>query len=448
METQFNTSLWGDEGFSAILSMKPPLEIIRIIIRDTSPPLYNLTEHLAFQMFGVSEVVIRSLSFFYYCLTILFVYLIGSFLWNRRTGLLAAALSFFNPFFFIYAFEGRMYAILALGVTASMYFYLRLYYLKTTPKTAFPASLILGYIFSTAWALYSHHFSIFIIFIQGLWFLPQLILNRKKALFLFLGFLGTTLLYLPWLYPLYLQTKMVGGGFWLGTPTLKNLSDLILEYLAQGIKHPLAKPALSFTLLSLLFRNWLRNLKITAILLSWFLGPILLTWLISQFFQSIFFNRYLLYAIPGSMLILASSRRKIISAIALGIVLGLFINIDYHYFTHPTKRPFRQLAEYVQETRHGDDFLINWNSSSHHLWETKYYAIPAPIYLPGEGQLPFFVGTALMTDSDVIRSLPPRIRRLGVITSGPIAEVIIPGYTSLEDPRIFGDLKYLWLEKK
>src|SRR3989304_8622740 len=147
--TQFTASLWGDEAFSAILSMKSIPEIISIVARDTSPPLYNITEHLWFQVFGTSEVAIRSLSFLYYLLAIFFVYKIGAYLWNRKTGMLTAVLAFLNPFFFIYAFEGRMYSILALGVTASMYFFIRLIEYPKNSRTK-PNTLIVGYAISTA----------------------------------------------------------------------------------------------------------------------------------------------------------------------------------------------------------------------------------------------------------------------------------------------------------
>jgi len=119
MLNQFNASLWGDEAFSAVLSKNQPLEIIKIIIRDTSPPLYNLTLHFWYQIFGISEVSIRALSFTYFVVTILFVYLIAKLLWGKKTGIISAILTFLNPFFFTYAFEGRMYSILALGVTSS-----------------------------------------------------------------------------------------------------------------------------------------------------------------------------------------------------------------------------------------------------------------------------------------------------------------------------------------
>ena len=103
MPNQLTASLWGDEGFSAILSMKSIPEILSIIARDTSPPLYNLTEHLAFRLFGTSEIVIRGLSFFYYAVAVFFVYKIAAHYWNKKTALICALLTFFNPFFFIYA---------------------------------------------------------------------------------------------------------------------------------------------------------------------------------------------------------------------------------------------------------------------------------------------------------------------------------------------------------
>lgn len=441
MPNQFNTSLWGDEAFSAILSMKSIPEIIKIITHDTSPPLYNITEHIWFQIFGTSEVAIRSLSFLYFLLAIFFTYKIGSLLFNKKTGFLAATLTFLNPFFFTYAFEGRMYSILALGVTASMYFFLKQNWFF--------------YVLATAWALYSHHFAIFAIFVQGLWFLKELATNREKKipLYMFLSFLAVAILYVSWLIPLYNQTKMVGGGFWLGTPTIKDLITLIAEYLAKGIKHSLTTPALALVLIVLILRKWHKSIEKTLFLLFWFLLPILGTFVISQKFQSIFFNRYLLYTIPAAMLIVASNTRRVLSYIFILGLLVLLAQVDYHYFTHPTKRPFREMAEYVKETKRGDDILINWNAAAHHLWESKYYGIPAPIYLPDEQSLPFFVGTALMTEEDIIRKIPQKLpdkvklQKVGVITSGSVDEISLPNYTEKE-VKVFGELKFIWLSKK
>ncbi len=414
---QFTASLWGDEAFSAILSMKSLPEIISIIARDTSPPLYNISEHLWFGLFGSGEVAIRALSFLYYLIAVFFVYKIGKHLWDKKTAALAAALAFFNPFFFVYAFEGRMYSILAAGVTASMYFFIRKNWV--------------GYVIATALALYSHHFALFAVLIQFLWFLKEYFWGKKKtAIQIFKSFVAVGILYSPWLIPLYNQTRMVGGGFWLGTPTLRDLEKLLLIYLNVG-------------LFALILRRWEKNLGKSIFLMAWFLGPILLTWGVSQKFQSIFFDRYLLYTIPPAMILAASERRRI-SLVAIFVALVVFFSADLYYFTHPIKRPFRELATFVKEVKRGDDYLINWNSSAHHLWEAKYYGIPAPLYIPEGTKLPFYVGTALMADGDIVSSLPKKVNRVGAITSGPIEEITIPGYTKGEE-KVFGTLKVVWL---
>jgi mannosyltransferase len=346
--------------------MKSLPEIIKIIASDTSPPLWNITEWFVFNTLGTDEIFIRGLAFTYFLLSVLFTYKIGVLLWNKKTAFLAGVLTFLNPFFFTYAFEGRMYSILALGTTASMYYFLKIIRAnKANNKDQ------LGYILATLWAMYSHHFAIFAVFLQGVWFIYEYLFGKRKAATRMVkGFIGVGIGYLPWLIPLYNQTKMVGGGFWLGTPTVKDLIKMIVEYLALGIKHNLDKLALLFVLLTLIFKNWKQNTKTTIFLLTWFLGPILLTWVVSQTFQSIFFNRYLLYAIPAAMLILASERKKLSLAFII-TTITVFCIIDLHYFTHPTKRPFKQLANYVHQTKQENDYIINWNAGSHHLWESK-----------------------------------------------------------------------------
>lgn len=440
MQNQFTASIWGDEGFSAILSMKSIPEIISIVARDTAPPLYNITEHIWFQLFGTSEIAIRSLSFLYYLLTIFFVWKIGGYLWDKRTALLSAALAFLNPFFFIYAFEGRMYSILALGVTSSMYFFMRLLWDKKTDQ-----KILTGYIISTLWAMYSHHFAMFALFVQGGWFIVEFFKNKKRALVIFKGFLFVGVLYLPWLIPLYNQTKMIGGGFWLSQPTIRDLANLASNYLGNGTKHPLASYALYAALAGFALRAWGKSIRKSLFLTSWFLVPLLSAWAISQIFTPIFYDRYLLTIIPAGMLLLGSNKRRV-SSIALVLVLALFIAIDFHYFFHPTKRPFREFAQVVKQNMDNDDFLINWNAGSHHLWETKYYGIGGPIYISGDGELPYFVGTALMQETDVIRKIPTGVTRVGAITSGSVDDVNLVGYTESGINQV-GDLKIIWLTK-
>jgi mannosyltransferase len=452
MDNVFTQSIWGDEGFSAILSMKPVLQIFNIISHDTSPPLWNIFEHFAFKIFGPSEIVIRSLSVTFYLIALFFTFNIARVLFSKRrkTAILAFLLTALNPFFFTYAFEGRMYSILAAGVAGSMYFFVKTFFDEGSPRTR------LGYIVMTLWALYSHHFAIFAIFLQGVWWLYELIFGRRRtAKKFFKAFLFVGLGYIPWLYPLYTQTRMVSHGFWLGTPTLTDLRNLIYEYLAEGIKDNSFKipvlnetyyhSALYLVFAVLILRKWWRVKKKTIFLTIWFLSPILLTWFVSQKFQSIFFNRYLLYAIPAGMLLISSARSKL-SFIPLIFMLLLFGFIDFQYFTHPTKLPFREFSEIVKMELQPGDYLINWNSNgTHHIWETKFYGIDAPIYSTKKGSdLPFFVGTALMGPDDIVFDIPSWATRVGVVTSGPVEEVKLPSYKVTQVKEV-KDLKYIIL---
>ena len=419
MLTVFNQSLWGDEAFSAILSLKKVPDIISTIIRDTSPPLFNLTEHFWYKIFGTGESAIRALVFIYLLAAVYFAYKIGEHLWDKKTGLIAAALTFTNTFLFAYGFEGRMYSLLLATVTASFYFFIK----KNWP----------GYVIATTLALYSHHFSIFAVFVQGVWFLWEFFRgDRKTSISILKSFIAIIILYSPWLIPLYQQTKMVGGGFWLGKPTINNLGQLVLKYL-------------SVSLILLVFRKWSKDFGKSAILVLWFAVPILTTWLLSQKFQSIFYDRYLLYTIPAGMILAASQMRNAGKIIFIA-VMAIYISADFFYFTHPAKIPFRDLANYVKQTQKTGDFLINEDPGNHKLWESKYYGIPAHIYSPISTTLPFFVGTALMEKGDIIGTFPKDIKRLGVITYKKGADLKIKGFTPAEEKQ-FGSLYFVWMNK-
>lgn len=442
---RFTESLWGDEAFSALLSQKPLWEMIQIVARDTSPPLYYISEHFWFKVFGTSELAIRSLSFLFHLGTAIVLFLIARYLWDKKTAFWAAVVGFVSPFLFVYAFEGRMYALLAFTTTLSFYGYFRAF----QPKKPQVKWKIL-YLLTATLALYSHHFALFALAVQGLWVLPLLFQRPNKGISfirrsaVYLWPFGLILLaYLPWLPALFYQTSLVASDFWLGTPTVADLLELGRKFLVGAQEYPFRSLALALVGVTLLVRRWQRN-RAQGILVSWFLGPLVLTWSVSQVMQSIFFDRYLLFAIPGILLLLVSGRRVAVSVLGLTLLSLIFVFQDWHYLTHPDKRPFRELAAYLKGARRPEDALLNWNSAAHHLWETKYYGIPAPLYVPGD-PLPFYVGTAQMTPADVVLT-PPGTPRIAVVTSGPSQEVIIDGYTQAEIKQ-FANLKVVWLEQ-
>ena len=421
---QFTVSLWGDESFSAVLAQKSYWQIILGVARDTAPPLYYLSSHTWMKIFGTNEIAIRAHSFFYFILLCYTVYLIGKTLFNQKTGIIAGLLTFLNPFLFEYAFEGRMYSILAFFVTLSMYFFL-------TKQKRF-------YILATAAALYCHHFAIFIIPVQLALLWPEFKKNFLKTLkpFFLIG-----LLYLPWFYPLYYQTSLVQSGFWLGKPGLISLYHLLKNFLTGAFQHLLQGKLFFLCLLLLAVRRWQKK---DLFLAAWFVIPIFLTFIVSHLKQSIFFERYLLFLVPALILLLVSRRRWLSFPLLSLLIVGLAV-MNFHYFTHPVKGPFRELANFVKQIKKPEDFLINWSGSAHHLFESKYYGLEAPLFYPS-GEPPFFIGTALMEEKDIISQLPEKTR-IGVITSDPVEKVYLPFY-QLDKSYYFENLKFIWLTRK
>ena len=436
MINQFNVSLWGDEAFAAVLAQFPPLKIIAKVAKDTSPPLYYLFLHFWMRLFGTSEVAIRALSFSFFILTCFFIYLIGKKLFNKETGILAAVLSLVNPFLFHYAFEGRMYALLVLTCTASFYFYLQ--------ESWF------WYVVATLAALYTHHFALLIVAAQGILFLISVFQKRKRFFSEpFWAFLAVGFFYLPWLPALYYQTRLVESGFWLAKPNLRSLVDLFLSFTIGGEAKTLKlKIILGLLLALLVLRRWEKKKKATQCLIIWCLAPVILTFIVSFLGQSIFFDRYLLLIIPSLMLIFASNLRKIkkfpLSLLILMVTIFLLGTNTLYYFTHPTKKPFADLASYIKENRTEEIGLINYCGKAHHFFESKYYHLQAPIYTP-DGNLPFFVGTALMEEGDIISQLPDK-EIIWVITSDNKEDVHLPNYQLLGGKE-FNGLKVLWFER-
>lgn len=117
-----NQSLWRDEAFSALISLKNPLEIISLSMRDTTPPLYYLLLHYWILMFGTSEVSLRSLSFLFHLLLVLIVFFITKKLIKSRfVQFIIAFSTLLNPFLLQYAFEARPYSLLAFLSVLSIY---------------------------------------------------------------------------------------------------------------------------------------------------------------------------------------------------------------------------------------------------------------------------------------------------------------------------------------
>ena len=110
--------------------------------------------------------------------------------------------------------------------------------------------------------------------------------------------------------------------------------------------------------------------------------------------------------------------------VGLVAMVGFFVILGGIYFSQPKKRDWQTFSKLVKSRVGSGDYLINYNGGAHHLWESKYYGVGAPIYSPG-GPLPYYVGTAQMEESDVIYEIPEQAMSLMVISSNSVEETVM-----------------------
>lgn len=437
---QLTVSLWGDEAFASILAQKSLSDIITIVTRDTSPPLHYILLHFWMQLFGTSEIAIRTMPLLLFVLLAFVVHKFAEDLFGKKASIWAFFLTLLNPFLFLYAFEARMYMLLALTSTASMWFFV-------TKRWKW-------YILATAAALYTHHFSMFIIIVQLVSYLrndgrtlfknlpnPARLLKEELRHPFVRALIAVVLLYLPWLPALYGQTTMVQGDFWLPRPKLFDLWLLYSHFIAGFSKPPLETLVLLAGIVLLILRGFKR--RTDSILYAWLFLPVVLTFLMSHIGRPLFFDRYLVISTPAIPILLSSQAHRLAKPLLLIFVTGLiFVNI--HAFTHPVKQPFRDVAQFVHQAYGKDKMVINFYTDALHYFELKHYGVNVKTWSPS-GPLPFWVGTALIDPSDILTNVPKE-KTLLIMAGGQVARVGIPGYEEIRRVR-FSNLYLFWFLK-
>src|SRR4051812_20112717 len=105
---------WIDEGISVGIASHGAAQIPGVLGQDGSPPLYYLLLHEWMQLAGTGEAATRSLSLLFALAAVPVAWWAGCAVFDRRTGVLAAAGAAGCPFLTYYAQESRMDALVAL----------------------------------------------------------------------------------------------------------------------------------------------------------------------------------------------------------------------------------------------------------------------------------------------------------------------------------------------
>jgi len=334
--------IWLDEAISihqAHLSLHDLFE--NLYYGDRHPPLHHLALWLTVRIFGDGELAVRLPALIAGTLVIPALYELGRELYDRRTGLIAAAFGAASPLLIWYAQEARMYAFVTLFGLLALLTQLRVIRNGTMLNWAL-------YILATAALLWSHYFGLLLIGVQQLIFVGVLIHRRQTGepvKGLAMGFAYSAAVLAMQLVPLavFAQNQFDSTGAALGSPSgtydslsfyavVANMAWALWGYHPDGITELLAAMWPLFLLLSLLLlgRGGSRQ---TIILAAAALVPIVLLLGVAAFDRELFEVRYFLIAVPLLLLLAArlvtgwirkpSARLLVAGGVIVTLLIGL-----------------------------------------------------------------------------------------------------------------------------
>src|SRR3954451_17761246 len=167
--------IWLDEAISihdANLSLHDM--ILNLQYGDRHPPLHYIVLWATVKGLGDGELAVRLPSIIAGTLVIPALYLLGRELYDRRTGLVAAAFGTVSPLLIWYAQEARMYAFVTLFGLLALLTQLRAIRNPSMLNWAL-------YILATAALLWSHYFGLLLIGIQQVIWLVVLVHRRREG---------------------------------------------------------------------------------------------------------------------------------------------------------------------------------------------------------------------------------------------------------------------------
>jgi len=390
----FVASFWRDEAFSYLMARLPVPSLLWATAHDANPPLYYLLLKGWMSIFGSSEVALRSLSLIFFWATLYVSYLIMRevFKLDTKKSIVYLLIFICNPLLHYYAFEARMYSMMAFLATFLFYALMKKKYKL--------------YAFVALAALFTHYFLAIVIFFQCVYLL--LTTKRGDLKHFFLPLLKTGVWYIPWIFVLIFARPPVGGSFWLPPPTLQDVL-LIPAIILTGyeksawIVAPFL-PLLSLFIIALVVGGITRHVALQKkrqlfLLLGWSCGIPLFIFILS-FVKPLFLPRYLIFATVGMLLlfiaILESVKKKLLRYALFTLLILFSLWYTVIQVAMRTKAPLKKTFSVIQSEMKSDDVIYVTHEYDFH--PAEYYLPTKKVYIYKKTyeEIPWFVGKILM----------------------------------------------------
>jgi uncharacterized membrane protein len=168
-------SFWLDETTSVRQASWSIAEMLARMADNVHPPLFHTLLHYWLATFGRDEIIVRVFPLLWGIVAIPLMYWVARSVYDRRVGLIAAAVLAVSPFFVWYAQEARMYTMMlvfALLCTGAMW---------RAMQGNRPAWWVL-YALATAAGLMTQYFFVFLVAGQGAYMVLFHLRHRERAL--------------------------------------------------------------------------------------------------------------------------------------------------------------------------------------------------------------------------------------------------------------------------
>ena len=384
-------SLWLDEAISVLTAHLPLSAILNNSIQDPHPPLYYLLLHGWQMIVPETDGWLRGLSALFGVLLIPALYVLVLALGRSRyEAQVAALLVAFAPLQIFYSHELRMYTLLMLLVTLTVWAYVR-----ARPQTGYGWWFLFTVL--AAAALYTHLFAAMTLMAIGLY---ALIHHRERqALWRTIGAgIVIGVLFLPWLQLMFAEQSQDGGSLrpLLQTFTFNPIIPLTTPtFLLFGQSSTLIYSGLAlFLTLALLVvlvmdgrKEWREGsasgllLPVLAVVLT--LGIPLVVYFMRPFFLP---ERTMAAAAPFLLLLLAwgTTRRGSPLPYLVGGAAALMLVGTFIYLSGEAKKPpYDQVMTYVTSQRQPGDAVLHTSDGSY-LPALTYVDWPQHALLAGD----------------------------------------------------------------
>ena len=370
-------------------------DIFAIVAADVHVPLYHLLLHFWVLFFGNTITVARTMSLFFYCISIPALYLLGSKAYSRPVGLFAAFLFSVSPFMNWYGNEIRMYTLFTFFVILNQYFFIQIFKQPSKDSTETGMTLTrthvwIGFIVTAVAGVFSHYFFLLMLAAQMTFYFLRQDLFPPGSLWRFV--LATVIIsasLAPWAWYVLHLGQAVFQEPTLIMPTTVNLFSTFSQFIFGFQNDNLNTFFLSLWPVTVIFalftlQRGKRMLPETEYFLVSIIVPFTLAFLGSFIVAPIFVSRYLIFTVPSLYLLLASlfsnyPRHVAVTAqCALAALMILTLRLEIINPTTPVKENYEQATAFLNTHATAQDVIVL--TAPFTVYPVQYYYRgPAPI---------------------------------------------------------------------